>query len=378
MWGPYRESHFNVFDGLLDSLLIQVPYSWKSEVIACTNFGGTKRARDVPTLDVRYEFDDYLHTLKWVNCLFISNYNGFNFVQFRRIYQIAGSRGSRLIENLALADPQDYMPEALYIKKKIPPEIGHFFLIGTVTLSSLSTGRENANRQLCLRLMWETAPRAFSFISIVSGKRFLYIPSFQNGVTFSTMVYRSTLTVGILLRFSEQFWPTAPDQQKASNDSPAKTNFGPSQPRSRFSNSAQGYIPPGVDGEPNISPDFTLNANLFLVPIYDGRESSFKISDYTTSLERYHGEIATDTAVIVIFTVGWYDNRPEKRPANDEGFVFDTAVSLNIKSVIMVADASHDYTETSLPDEPLWGVTPLSTPAVVPVMVVEDGGDDDL
>lgn len=112
----------------------------------------------------------------------------------RRIYQIAGSRGSRLIENLALADPQDYAPENGYIKKKMPPEIGQFYLVGTVTLSSLSTGREKSNRQLCLRLMWELAPRAFSFVGVVTGHRFLYVPSFSNGVTFSTMVYKGAST----------------------------------------------------------------------------------------------------------------------------------------------------------------------------------------
>lgn len=101
------------------------------------------------------------------------------------------------------------------------------------------------------------------------------------------------------------------------------------------------------------------------------------MSDYTTSLERWHGEITNDTAAIVTFTIGWYDNKPEKRPVNDNGFVFDTAVSLNIKSVIMVAEASHDYTETDLPDEPLWGVEPLSTPPVVSPVVAEEYGDDD-
>lgn len=112
----------------------------------------------------------------------------------RRLYSIAGSRGSRLIENLALADPQDYKAENGYIKRRMPPEIGQFYLVGLVTLSSLSTGKEKANRQLCLRLMWELAPRAFSFIGIVIGHRFLYVPSFSSGVTFSTMVYRGEST----------------------------------------------------------------------------------------------------------------------------------------------------------------------------------------
>lgn len=297
----------------------------------------------------------------------------------RRIYQIAGSRGSRLIENLALADPQDYTAANGYIKKRMPPEIAHFYLVGTVTLSSLSTGKEKANRQLCVRLMWESAPRALSFIGIVIGHRFLYVPSFQNGVTFSSMVYRGMQG---LFRFcplrTDNVLSFILEQQKGSDDFPGKTVFGPTRPRSRFTNNVQGYIPPGVDGTFHTFRTSFYDTDSRLVPIYDGREASFKMSDYTTSLERYHGEIFNDTAVIVTFTVGWYENKPEKRPTNDNGFVFDTAVSLNIKSVIMVADSPHDYTEMDLPDEPLWGVEPLSTgPVTAPVVVVEDGADEE-
>lgn len=75
----------------------------------------------------------------------------------------------------------------MYIKKKLHQDIAQFFLLGTVTRSSLSTGTHK-NRQLCIRLMWEAAPRAFSFMGSVVQKSVLFVQSFSNGVTFSTMV----------------------------------------------------------------------------------------------------------------------------------------------------------------------------------------------
>lgn len=38
-----------------------------SEVLACTNLGGNKSALEVPTLDIRYEFDDDPSKLKYVS-----------------------------------------------------------------------------------------------------------------------------------------------------------------------------------------------------------------------------------------------------------------------------------------------------------------------
>lgn len=106
------------------------------------------------------------------------------------MYQIAASRGSRLIDNAAMADPEDFYPgENMYIKKKLHQDIANFFLLGTVTLSSLSTGTKK-NRQVCIRLMWEAAPRAFSFMGSVIKKNVLFVQSFANGVTFSTMVLK--------------------------------------------------------------------------------------------------------------------------------------------------------------------------------------------
>lgn len=80
---------------------------------------------------------------------------------------------------------------------------------------------------------------------------------------------------------------------------------------------------------------------------------------------------------MVIFTVSWYQLRQEKRPVNDRGLVFDTALSLNIKSVIYLADSAHEYSKTDLPEEPLWGVDAVEMVEPAPV-VIEDGGDNDL
>lgn len=138
-------------------------------------------------------------------------------------------------------------------------------------------------------------------------------------------------------------------------------------------------MPPGVDGAFLYEAESFSRTELMsiIVPIYDAREKVFKVSDYTTTLPRWHGEISDHAAVMVIFTASWYQLRQEKRPANDRDLVFDTALSLNVKAVIYIADSAHEYSNTDLPEEPLWGVNPVELVESTPV-VIEDGGDEDL
>lgn len=142
-------------------------------------------------MDIRYEIDD-LSVLRYeVNR--VRTDAGLIVTFFRRVYQLSGSPGSPMLTNLALAFPEDFYLSGQYIARKMPGDIAEFYLVGTVTLSALSTGKPKTNRQICCRLMWETAPRAFSFIGIVMDRGPFYVPSFQSGVSFSTMAYRGEL-----------------------------------------------------------------------------------------------------------------------------------------------------------------------------------------
>lgn len=117
----------------------------------------------------------------------------------RRIYALSATSGTNALRNIALATPSDFVYSNGYIRYKSPNRVAEFFLIGSVTLSQVSGGRQDSNRQLCARLMWETFPRASAFIGAVVGADALYVPSFRNGTNFSTLAYKGELVVQVVI-----------------------------------------------------------------------------------------------------------------------------------------------------------------------------------
>lgn len=96
------------------------------------------------------------------------------------------------LHNFGLVEPSDYVHTRGYIRRKNPPGVGHFFVIGTTTRSALLGGDLYSNRQLCARPMWELFRRGTAFAGKVLNESALYVPSYADGVTFSSMVYKGT------------------------------------------------------------------------------------------------------------------------------------------------------------------------------------------
>lgn len=108
----------------------------------------------------------------------------------RRVYSIACLRGSTTLQNFGLLYTTDYVLTRNYIRRRNPPGVGRFFIIGTTTVSQLVTGEEKKNRQLCIRPMWELFRRGVAFAGKVLGEKALFIPTFTDGVSFSSRFYR--------------------------------------------------------------------------------------------------------------------------------------------------------------------------------------------
>lgn len=131
-----------------------------------------------------------------------------------------------------------------YIRRKNPPGVGHFFVIGTTTRSSLLGGELKKNRQLCVRPMWETFRRGIAFAGKVLNESAVYIPSFQDGVSFSSMVYKGIarlpiICVCIIINVANMTEEKAREGQSSNAE----------QFRSRYSNSYSPCVPPGVDSK---------------------------------------------------------------------------------------------------------------------------------
>lgn len=73
-----------------------------------------------------------------------------------------------------------------YIRRKSPPGVAHFYTVGTVVLSSLLGGAKDRNRQICIIPMWELT-RGLAFVGAVLGTEAFYVPTFRDGVSFSSM-----------------------------------------------------------------------------------------------------------------------------------------------------------------------------------------------
>lgn len=262
---------------------------------------------------------------------------------------MATLKGNVRLHNLGLAKPQDYyfFEKEKYIRRKAPPGVAEFFIIGTVTLSKLLGGEVDKNRQLCLRPMWELFGRSQAFIGAMLKKKGYYVSTFQSGVSFSSLFpQKRKFEILSLL----PFFPDGGFFQLARED-------GRTYPsRSRYSNTVLPFTPSGVDGE-CMSVDcrcFYLPYRRRVVPIYDGTINPFTLSTYH-KLERYRQELQQNSVVMVTFTVGAYTLPSEKVPA-DAMPGLDTRVSFNIKDVVLIAPSSVDFHEKVPSGEEPWGV----------------------
>lgn len=136
---------------------------------------------------------------------------------------MATLKGNVRVHNLGLAKTQDYyfFEKEKYIRRKAPPGVAEFFLLGTVTLSKLLGGESDKNRQLCLRPMWELFGRSQAFIGAMLKKRGYYVSTFQGGVSFSSLfpqkckfepLFSFSLFLTTRLPISQGEWPTLSEQ----------------------------------------------------------------------------------------------------------------------------------------------------------------------
>lgn len=116
-----------------------------------------------------------------------------------------------------------------------------------------------------------------------------------------------------------------------------------------------------------------LNVNIFAVPVFDGT-NGFDLSN-VSKLERYHGEILQDAAVLVTFTVGRYGTSAGVK-YNGKDVV--TSISFNLQTLVLVAPPSFgkDVAHGGASEEPV-GVLPevLISTEVEQVLSIELADD---
>lgn len=95
----------------------------------------------------------------------------------------------------------------------------------------------------------------------------------------------------------------------------------------------------------------------YVVPVYDCRNGrGFKLASLEEqNLPVYRGEIFENSIVFIVFTVGYYEPHPDRRP--DSSIDFRFTLSLNIKYVVLLGDPEREYTATDLPGDEPWGIT---------------------
>lgn len=76
----------------------------------------------------------------------------------------------------------------------------------------------------------------------------------------------------------------------------------------------------------------------------------------------YDGEVPEDSIVLIVFTAGTFPLPEHRRPSSAVVSIAES-LSLNVKSVVVLADAEQEYSGAALPDEAAWGVIPHVSPA---------------
>lgn len=161
-----------------------------SDVETCTNMGGNNLAMPVPTVSFPvWVHDDVL--IRWaLYWHWLCTFNLKTDHILRRIFSLANIRGTQTLQNFGMLYPEDYVVTRGYIRRRNPPGVGNFFVIGTTCLSALVGGELRKNRQLCIRPMWEIFRRGIATAGKVLKESALYLPSYDDGVSFSSMVYK--------------------------------------------------------------------------------------------------------------------------------------------------------------------------------------------
>lgn len=170
------------------------------------------------------------------------------------MYGLAVQRGSLVLHNFGLCDPSQFEFSRGYIRRKKPPGVGHFYIIGISTLSALLGGDQRKNRQISVRPMSDTFHRGIAFGGKILNMKAVYVPSFKDGISFSSMVYRgakqvvsSSLLYGTLT-FEADPAERNSDGQGDSKHPPPPTVTYPRY-KSKYSNTLTAITPPGVDSE---------------------------------------------------------------------------------------------------------------------------------
>lgn len=218
--------------------------SIRSDVETCTNMGGNNMAMPVPTVS----FPDWVHDealIRWVQLkMWLEEAIYLISHIIRRIYSLANIRGTNTLQNFGMMYPEDYVITRGYIRRRNPPGVGNFFVIGTTCLSALVGGETKKNRQLCIRPMWETFRRGIASTGTIIKESALYLPSYEDGVSFSSMVYKG-MHNSMLNLFHDFTWFTEPSEDQAGKGRGGNAE----QFRSRYSNVYSPCVPPGIDSE---------------------------------------------------------------------------------------------------------------------------------
>lgn len=129
-----------------------------------------------------------LSTSPTLTNLDLNNFNAcYNADVTKRLRGLEDTPGIRgFAENLALVDPNDFEMKNKHFCRRddLTSTPTRFFLIGTVTHSSLLSG--DISRSLSVSFSNRTFPRAVAVTGDILSEKKLFLPTFQQGVTVTT------------------------------------------------------------------------------------------------------------------------------------------------------------------------------------------------
>ncbi|EDR08594.1 uncharacterized protein LACBIDRAFT_296918 [Laccaria bicolor S238N-H82] len=220
-----------------------------------------------------------------------------------------------LIENLALIEPNDFEMKNKYFCRRDDPTNtpARFFLVGTVTNSSLLSG--DISRNISVSFSNRTFPRAIAAIGEILHEKVLFLPTFQQGVSITTARKLKEGTSQTTIR-----------------------GLTPSSHRPRQHDDIEQALLPW-DAK---------------VPVYNGTKP-FLLSQYKNQ-QQIVDELTPNSAVIAIFTLTTF---PYHRLSSSlSSAAINTSLTFNIQSIIWLAYPSKDATvDPSLAPSPAIGVT---------------------
>ena len=118
----------------------------------------------------------------------LSNFNAcYNAEVTKRLRVFEDTPGTHgIIENLALVEPNDFEMKNKYFSHRAEPKSTPtcFFLVGTVTNSSLLSG--DISQNISVSFSNRSFPRAIAVIGDILSEKILFLPTFQQGVSITT------------------------------------------------------------------------------------------------------------------------------------------------------------------------------------------------